>query len=176
MALLCTRIAVLLCCLSAVVVRAGHVHAPDTADDDLHSKGFSVKNLLSWHRNNASVALAGEPLHVFVVPHTHDDTGWQQTVDEYFINEVKWILDSVTAALGRSRSDDDPRYPKRIFSYVEMAFFERWWREQTDATKNRTRALVSTGLLEFNLAGWCMNDEAAPTYSRGRRSSSPGAP
>ena len=124
-----------------------------------------MKNLLSWHADNSSVPLTGEPLHVFVVPHTHDDTGWQQTVDEYFVNEVKWILDSVTAALGRSRSDDDPRYPKRIFSYVEMAFFERWWREQTSATKNRTRALVNMGLLEFNLAGWCMNDEAAPTYS-----------
>lgn len=36
---------------------------------------------------------------------------------------------------------------------------------QNDATKNLTRRLVANKQLEFNLGGWCMPDEASPTYS-----------
>jgi hypothetical protein len=46
-----------------------------------------------------------------------------------------------------------------------MAFFEKWWVQQPEYVKNATRTLVDDGRLEFNLAGWCMNDEASPTYS-----------
>jgi hypothetical protein len=140
-------------------------------NDHLHEHGFDVSSLGAWHAHNSSVALGGEELVVFVVPHTHDDPGWLQTVDSYYVSDVHWILDSVTAALGRDRSgaDDDGaaggQYPKRVFSYVEIAFFARWWAQQTSRTRNATRALVRAGRLQFNTGGWCMGDEAAPTYA-----------
>jgi hypothetical protein len=56
-------------------------------------------------------------------------------------------------------------YTKRVFSYVEIAYFEKWWATQSETVRNVTRALVRDGRLEFNLAGWTMNDEASPTYS-----------
>ena len=50
------------------------------------------------------------------------------------------------------------------FIIVEMAFFQRWWQEQTEPTKEIVRGLVASGQLEFINGGWCMNDEAAAHY------------
>lgn len=33
-----------------------------------------------------------EQLTVFLIPHTHDDVGWLMTVDEYYLDQVQWIL------------------------------------------------------------------------------------
>ena len=41
---------------------------------------------------------------------------------------VQYILDSVIAALAKDEN--------KTFIYVEMAFFVRWWREQSNNTKN----------------------------------------
>ena len=50
---------------------------------------------------------------------------------------VQFILDSVIQAL-----DDNP---DRRFIYVEIAFFSRWWNEQTDDMKNKVRQFVNEG-------------------------------
>ena len=100
-------------------------------------------------------------LNVHLVPHTHDDVGWLKTVDQYFYGGqlchiysspstsyilarqdirrqgVQYIIDSVIDLLLES-SD-------RRFIYVEMAFFWRWWLEQTEDRKNTVRQLVNTG-------------------------------
>ena len=39
-------------------------------------------------------------LNVHLVPHTHDDTGWLLTVDEYYYQKVQYILDTVVQQLG----------------------------------------------------------------------------
>jgi lysosomal alpha-mannosidase len=86
---------------------------------------------------------------------------------------VQYILDSVISALDEN--------PDRRFIYVEIAFFWRWWNEQTDAMRNKVRGFVNDGefsdmtfclrlsfnkgRLEFISGGWCMNDEAATHYN-----------
>ncbi|XP_069914917.1 lysosomal alpha-mannosidase isoform X3 [Oryctolagus cuniculus] len=103
-------------------------------------------------------------LNVHLLPHTHDDVGWIKTVDQYYYGvrnvlhhgAVKNILDSVISAL---RAE-----PSRRFVYVEMAFFSRWWHQQTNATQQAVRELVRQGRLEFANGGWVMNDEAATHY------------
>ncbi|XP_016074137.1 PREDICTED: lysosomal alpha-mannosidase isoform X2 [Miniopterus natalensis] len=103
-------------------------------------------------------------LNVHLVAHTHDDVGWLKTVDQYFygINNniqhagVQYILDSVISSLLAE--------PTRRFIYVEMAFFSRWWNQQTNATQDVVRNLVRQGRLEFANGGWVMNDEAATHY------------
>ncbi|XP_040842159.1 lysosomal alpha-mannosidase-like [Ochotona curzoniae] len=103
-------------------------------------------------------------LNVHLVAHTHDDVGWIYTVDQYYKgaqNErlrsgVKNILDSVFAALQAE--------PSRRFVYVEMAFFSRWWHQQTNTTQQAVQELVRQGRLEFANGGWVMNDEAATHY------------
>ncbi|XP_058513993.1 lysosomal alpha-mannosidase-like isoform X11 [Ochotona princeps] len=103
-------------------------------------------------------------LNVHLVAHTHDDVGWIYTVDQYYYGGqndllhpgVKNILDSVFAALQAE--------PSRRFVYVEMAFFSRWWHQQTNATQQAVQELVRQGRLEFANGGWVMNDEAATHY------------
>ena len=55
--------------------------------------------------------------------------------------------------------------PLKRFIYVEIAFFERWWNEQSEAMKEEMKKLVADRRLEFINAGWCMNDEAATHYN-----------
>lgn len=50
---------------------------------------------------------------------------------------VQYILDSVISSLLAE--------PTRRFIYVEIAFFSRWWRQQTNATQEIVRDLVRQG-------------------------------
>ncbi|XP_042638582.1 lysosomal alpha-mannosidase-like [Orycteropus afer afer] len=101
-------------------------------------------------------------LNVHLVAHTHNDVGWLKTVDQYFYPEntssecVVNILDSVVHALLAE--------PARRFIYVEMAFFSRWWQQQTKAVQEAVKDLVHQGRLEFANGGWVMNDEATTHY------------
>lgn len=103
-------------------------------------------------------------LNVHLVPHTHDDVGWLKTPHQYYYGfnntiqncAVKFILDTAIAALAQN--------PNRTFTYVEMAFFDMWWREQSDETKALVKRLVKSGQLSFVNGGWCMHDEAATHY------------
>ncbi|XP_010528132.1 PREDICTED: alpha-mannosidase At3g26720 [Tarenaya hassleriana] len=105
-----------------------------------------------------------DKINVHLVPHSHDDVGWLKTVDQYYVGAnnsirgacVQNVLDSVIASL----LDD----PNRKFIYVEMAFFQRWWRQQSKATKIKVKRLVDTGQLEFINGGMSMHDEATPHY------------
>ena len=96
-------------------------------------------------------------VNVHLVPHTHDDTGWQVTVDQYFMSEVYYTIDTVI-----TRLQEDPN---RKFMYVETGFFARWWDQQTPKRKAQCNALVQNGQLEFINGGWCMHDEASPYYT-----------
>jgi hypothetical protein len=68
-------------------------------------------------------ATNASPKTVHIVPHSHTDLGWLQTVDEYFQAEkgVKNILDNVIQSLIAN--------PKRKFSYAEMKYMAMWWEE-----------------------------------------------
>jgi hypothetical protein len=98
---------------------------------------------------NTSASLVNGKLNVHLVCHTHDDVGWLKTVDQYFVGSnnsiqvaaVQYVLDSVVAALQED--------PNRKFIYVEQAFFQRWWREQTPRMQNTVRKLVKRGQFEF---------------------------
>ncbi|KAH9383190.1 hypothetical protein HPB48_024016 [Haemaphysalis longicornis] len=52
-------------------------------------------------------------------------------------DDVRTILDSVVEELEAK--------PDRRFIYVEMAFFSRWWEEQTPERQASVRALVDSG-------------------------------
>ncbi|KAL8557426.1 hypothetical protein ACS0TY_004737 [Phlomoides rotata] len=45
-----------------------------------------------------------------------------------------------------------------------QAFFQRWWRQQSDVLKAKVKELVDYGQLEFINGGMCMHDEATPHY------------
>ena len=82
--------------------------------------------------------------------------GWLITVDQYYYREVQYIIETVVTRLEMN--------PDRKFIYVEIAFFARWWYEQTPERQEVVKKLVASGQLEFINGGWCMHDEAAPHY------------
>ncbi|OWM67548.1 hypothetical protein CDL15_Pgr028411 [Punica granatum] len=113
---------------------------------------------------NTTPSIVPGKINVHLVPHSHDDVGWLKTVDQYYVGAnnsirgacVQNVLDSVISAL----LDDK----NRKFIYVEVAFFQRWWRQQSDAMKIKVKELVDSGQLEFINGGMCMHDEATPHY------------
>ncbi|KAL6175117.1 hypothetical protein ACLB2K_051760 [Fragaria x ananassa] len=115
--------------------------------------------------NTTSQIVPGK-LNVHIVPHTHDDVGWVKTVDQYYTGAnnsllgfpacVRNVLDSLVPALLADKN--------RKFIYAEQAFFQLWWREQSEAIQDTVKQLVSSGQLEFINGGMCMHDEAATHY------------
>eukprot|EP00808_Paulinella_micropora_P008824 g57631.t1 len=107
---------------------------------------------------------ANGQLKVHLIPHTHDDVGWLKTVDQYYTGQnrsiqtaaVQYILSNVLQQLLEDSS--------RTFVYVEQAFFQRWWDEQSEEVQQQMRDVVSSGQLEFLNGGWCMHDEASTHY------------
>ncbi|KAH8283704.1 hypothetical protein KR018_012607 [Drosophila ironensis] len=103
-------------------------------------------------------------INIHLVPHSHDDVGWQKTVDQYFYGHrnnihhggVQYIIDTVVAELVKN--------PDRRFIQVEMSFFSMWWAEQSEITKEIVKKLVNEGRLQFTNGAWSMNDEAAVNY------------
>ncbi|KAK1281470.1 hypothetical protein QJS10_CPB22g00482 [Acorus calamus] len=113
---------------------------------------------------NTSQGIVPGKLNVHLVAHTHDDVGWLKTVDQYYVGSnnsiqgacVQNVLDSLIPALLADKN--------RKFVYVEQAFFQRWWRQQSDEIQSVVKKFVSSGQLEFINGGMCMHDEAAPHY------------
>lgn len=95
-------------------------------------------------------------IEVFLVPHSHCDAGWLKTFDEYYQDQVRHILSTVTAALKSA--------PHRKFSWVEVAFLEKWWAEQSNPTKATFANLFERQQLEFLMGGWVSHDEATVSY------------
>lgn len=113
---------------------------------------------------NTSQGIVPDKLNVHLVAHTHDDVGWLKTVDQYYVGSnnsiqgacVQNVLDSIVPAL---LADEN-----RKFIYVEQAFFQRWWRDQSPSVQKTVKKLVSSGRLELINGGMCMHDEAAVHY------------
>ena len=80
-------------------------------------------------------------INVHLVPHSHDDTGWLKTVDQYYYgsaNEIQdagvgYIIDTVVTELSKNS--------ERKFVFVEIAFFAMWWNEASDYERNGQKAL-----------------------------------
>ena len=140
--------------LWTVVVLAAATCAVTLATASTHKKPYP-------HNNNDDKQ---KKLQIHLVSHTHDDTGWLKTVNQYYLGMnntiqfagVRYILDTVIESLSV--------HPDRKFTYVEMAYFSRWWDEQPETIREKTRRLVANGQLQFANGGWCMHDEAAAYY------------
>ena len=107
-------------------------------------------------------------LNIHIVPHTHDDVGWLKTVDQYYYGlnntiqdaNVSAILDSVLTSL----SNPSTQHNKRTFTYVEMAFFSRWYATLSPDKIATLKELIANKQFTFTNGGWCMHDEANTHY------------
>ena len=107
----------------------------------------------------ADTVHAAPTITVHLVPHAHLDMGWLKTVDQYYYGAndtvqhagVQYSYDAVLAQLLRD--------PARTWTTAEQGFFQRWWGEQTNATRALVRGLVARGQLVFVDGGWTQHDE-----------------
>lgn len=68
-----------------------------------------------------------------IIGHTHLDPGWLQTFEQYYQSSVSSILDTMISALEADK--------KRRFSWVEICYLDRWWRERDQSVHERFRRL-----------------------------------
>ena len=88
---------------------------------------------------------------VVIIPHSHQDAGWQRTFEGYYQVEVTPILNNVLAWLSAD--------PLAKFNQVEASFLQRWWVDQNETTRALYRSFVASGRLELVGGGWTMHDE-----------------
>tara|TARA_B110000285_G_C15088562_1_gene597673 strand:+ start:354 stop:620 length:267 start_codon:yes stop_codon:yes gene_type:complete len=82
------------------------------------------------------------PLTVHLIAHSHCDSGWLKTFEEYYVgshyevqhSSTRNILDTTINELGKDKN--------RKYTFAEMGFFEEWYNEQTLEKKNLTKNLI----------------------------------
>ncbi|KAK5583058.1 hypothetical protein RB653_004648 [Dictyostelium firmibasis] len=93
-----------------------------------------------------------EKLSVFLIPHSHCDSGWLKDYDEYYYNVVRYILSGIIDQLTLDIENK--------FNWVEIGFFSRWWEEQNESKREIVRGLIKNKQFVFISGGWVQNDEA----------------
>jgi len=100
-------------------------------------------------------------LHIFL--HSHMDEGWLYTFEGYYNGPgsadggcVRCIFDNVYGSLLKNE--------QRKYQIAEVAFFKRWWRDQTETVKENYRRFLREGQVEFINGGWSATDEACSYY------------
>ena len=112
-----------------------------------------------------ALAAAGSPAtsesettELWIIPHTHADVGWLQTVDSLSRMNVSRILDGVVGNLANDTAG------RRRFVWDEMAFLQLWWDEQATAAQQQAfTQLVREGKIEFVDNGWSQHDMGCTT-------------
>lgn len=95
-------------------------------------------------------------LRVIVVPHSHNDPGWHKTVDGYFADQTRHILDNMVEKL--------LKYPKMTFVWAESVFLSLWWKDLDEEARREVRQLIKRRQLEIVGGGWVVTDEANCHY------------
>uniref|UniRef100_A0A2C9MAZ1 Alpha-mannosidase n=1 Tax=Biomphalaria glabrata TaxID=6526 RepID=A0A2C9MAZ1_BIOGL len=141
------------------LTRANH-HANISSLDLYFNAEYNLKSDGEWELPMPSVDYRKvqnpKRLNVVLVPHSHNDPGWLKTVNEYFSDQTRHILNNMVNKL--------TQFPKMTFIWTETVYFSMWWNELDDAVKVHVRRLIRRGQLEITLGGWVMPDEASTHY------------
>ncbi|CUG94229.1 alpha-mannosidase precursor, putative [Bodo saltans] len=101
---------------------------------------------------------------IHLIPHSHDDVGWLKTPAQYYYGWNNSIQHANVQLIYTSAIDALLANSSRKFISVEMAFFSKWYFEQSSSRRADVKGLVENGQLQFAGGGWCSHDEATTTY------------
>ena len=76
-------------------------------------------------------------MNIFIVPHSHTDPGWLETLESYYKNQVKDIFMNVLQEL---KSDSTKR-----FTWAETVFLKMFYDDLLPADRLVLQRLVSEG-------------------------------
>ncbi|KAL9649342.1 hypothetical protein ABK040_016171 [Willaertia magna] len=95
---------------------------------------------------------------VHLVPHSHLDVGWKDTIKGYYENRVRSIFENVLRAIQIN--------PERRFLFVEIAFIEIWWNDKkvSQELKDLFIQFLREKKIELTIAGMTMPDEVLNPY------------
>lgn len=121
----------------------------ENVDGGVWKQGWNIE--IDWKRLNSQM------LHIFVVPHSHNDPGWIKTFDQYFETKTRNILNIAIQKLSEN--------PNLTFIWAEISYFAKWWESLKDeSVKQNVKTLLNNGQFEIVTGGWVMNDEANSHY------------
>lgn len=83
-----------------------------------------------------------------------------KTPDEYYYGSKEYIQRARVRDILLSIVHELSFNINRRFSYIEQAFFQRFWEDIDTQTAALVRTLVANGQLEFINGGFVMHDEA----------------
>ena len=130
-----------------------------TFDNGHESGGTASADLLQWNDGSSwgRQRPAGAPIVVHVVPTTHMDPGWFESVDVLFERLFRHTFDNATAALAAGAA--------RTF-VSEIAVIPAMWVgvEGGEPARERLAALVAEGRFEFAGGGWVQPDETITRF------------
>ena len=103
-----------------------------------------------------------------MIAHSHDALGFKKSYNDYYTgfeatikgkdsqSSVEIILTEVVNELLKD--------PKKMFTYVEMKYFNMWYTRQTHEMQADVRNLIQEGRLEITMGGWVGSDECDANY------------
>eukprot|EP00347_Sterkiella_histriomuscorum_P022331 403330858 len=97
-------------------------------------------------------------INIFIVPHSHTDPGWLETMEQYYNTQVRDILYNVLVEL---KSD-----PKKKFTWAEVCYLKMFYDEIKPIDRENLKILIENGQLEIVGGGWVQHDETLTTYQQ----------
>ncbi|CDW87606.1 alpha-mannosidase 2 [Stylonychia lemnae] len=95
-------------------------------------------------------------VNLLIVPHSHTDPGWLETLEIYYRNQVKEILHNIVVEL---QSD-----AMKKFTWAEVCFLKMYYDEITVKQRKELYNLIMSGQLEIVGGGWVQHDETLTSY------------
>ena len=64
-----------------------------------------------------------------MVPHSHIDTGWIKTIDQYYSGSNQYLQWNAAAVrdIFDTVIEELQKDPKRKFCFAEISYFKLWW-------------------------------------------------
>ena len=110
------------------------------------------RNCRLWEESKNDDPPIPNDINVHIIPHSHTDAGWIESIDWYYENWVKSIFENIF---------DEMYNNKNItFVWADTNYLHQWFESQNNNTKNKVFEVIKRGQLEFVGGGWVQNDES----------------
>ncbi|CAG9332642.1 MAN2A2_10 [Blepharisma stoltei] len=90
----------------------------------------------------------------FIIPHSHCDLGWVETIEDYYKKQVRSIFQNIITLLSENHD--------RKFVWSETSFLKMFMDEAEADDKEVIKRFISEGRLEIVGGGFVQSDEANP--------------